>query len=98
MLAGDARWRTELVMRTWTVVYQGTRREEIVEEGELGSSALANFDKAARAGSLNGRAVTGMWIIDDAVAAGEVLRIYGRVGGELHSRHAASAARITVSG
>ena len=78
-------------MRTWTVVYQGTRREEVIEQGSLGSETLANFDKAAKAGSINGRAITGMWINDCSAAEHRVLRIYGRVGGDIHSRHAASA-------
>ena len=78
-------------MRTWTVVYQGTQREEVIEQGPFGSETLANFDKAAKAGSINGRAITGMWIIDCAAAEHQVLRIFGRVGSDIHSRHAASA-------
>jgi hypothetical protein len=78
-------------MRTWTVVYQGTQREEVIEEGSFGSETLANFDRAAKDGNINGRAITGMWIIDCSAAEDRVLRIYGRVGSDIHSRHAASA-------
>ena len=77
-------------MRTWTVVYQGTLREEIIEEGSLGEGVLGHFDKAAQAGRINERAISGMWITDHCVEAGAILRIYGRVGGDIQSRHAAS--------
>jgi hypothetical protein len=76
-------------MRTWTVVYRGTQREEIVEEGDLGGPALATFDKAASTGTLNGREVAGMWIVDGSSADADVIRIHGRVGVEMHARHAA---------
>lgn len=80
-------------MRTWTVVYQGTQREEIIEEGLLGPEALANFDRAAKAGRINGRVITGMWITAHPPIERSVLRIYGRVGRDIHSRHAASQSR-----
>ena len=71
-------------IRRWTVVYQSTQREEILEEGWLGSATLANFDKAAKAGRINGRPITGMWISDPAAASG-ILRIFGRVARDIDS-------------
>jgi len=76
-------------MRTWTVVYRGMQSEEVVEEGDLGEHAFATFDKAAAMGTLDGRAVTAMWIIDGSTADADVIRIHGRVGLDMHARHAA---------
>lgn len=69
---------TGCAVNTWTVVYQGTRRREIVEEGIFSSATFRNFDKSAKAGRLNERAVTGMWIVDHSTCGGRIVRRYER--------------------
>lgn len=84
-------------MQKWIVVYSDdTANNEIVKEGDFGAVELVRFDEVAEAGSLNGRKIHGMWIIDPATEQEDVIKIFGLVPEGLHSRHANYRRRLAT--
>ena len=57
------------------------------EERAPRASVLRRFDDAAKLGMHDGRAVIGMWLIDDATVPGDVIRYYGTVPREIVERN-----------
>jgi len=75
-------------MLKWIAVCEGGRRNPITtEKSNLESSALKEFDHAKAAGTLNGRRIIGMWMIDDVTEEANVIRICGSVPREIIQRH-----------
>jgi hypothetical protein len=74
-------------MRKWHVVYEGASRDVVVDEGEIRAVRLKHFDEAAATGTLAGRRVAAMWIIDHGTAQADVIRIHGRVPPLIEARH-----------
>ena len=75
-------------MLKWITVCEGTHRNPITAEtSSLEASALKEFDDAKATGTLNGRRIIGMWMIDDATEQANVIRIYGSVPREIIQRH-----------
>jgi hypothetical protein len=67
-------------MLVWYAIYKNTPQEE-THTGERvpRGAVLKRFDDAAKLGMHNGRAVSGMWLIDEATEQDNVIRIYGAV-------------------
>jgi hypothetical protein len=74
-------------MRKWHVVYEGAHHDVIVDEGEIRALRLKHFDEAAAAGTLGGRQIAAMWIIDHATPRADVIRVHGRVPRLIAARH-----------
>jgi hypothetical protein len=62
-------------MREWWAIYGDDLRRipELVKTGELKAPSFDGFAEAAKAGTLNGRGLVGMWIIDP----GTLIASYG---------------------
>lgn len=75
-------------MLKWIAVCEGAHRNPITtEKSNLEASALKEFDDAKAAGTLDGRRIIGMWMIDDATEQANVIRICGSVPREIIQRH-----------
>jgi hypothetical protein len=86
-------------MLLWYAIYMNKPQEEThTEEGAPRAAVLKRFDDTAKlAGMHDGRAVTGMWLIDEASGQGDVVRIYGAVPIEIRTRHETYLARTTAT-
>jgi hypothetical protein len=82
-------------MLLWCAVYKDKPPEDayVTEERAPRGAVLKRFDDAARLGMHNGRAVSGMWLIDEASEQEDVVRVFGSVPGHIRVRHEAYVAR-----
>jgi hypothetical protein len=84
-------------MLLWYAVYKNKPQEEThTEERAPRTTVLKRFDDTVKlAGMHDGRAVIGMWLIDEATD--DVVRIYGAVRVEIRTRHEVYLARTTAT-
>jgi hypothetical protein len=81
-------------MLLWYAVYKDEPQDAVhSEERAPPAAVLRRFDDAVQLGMHDGRAVIGMWLIDDATERHDVVRIYGAVPPAIGRRHAAYLAR-----
>ena len=90
-------------MIKWYVIFEDDPQREVlveevlvkeVEEGKLRADALKRFEDARTANELNGRETRGMWMIDDTTEQEDVIKIHGRVPGNIHDRFVERERRI----
>ncbi len=75
-------------MRKWHAIFEDDpQTDKDVEE------PLKRFEDAATAGEINGRKVIAMWIIDEATEQADVIKVAGRVPGNIARRHDAWKSR-----
>jgi hypothetical protein len=67
------------------------------EERAPRASVIRRFDGTAVLSMHDGRAVIGMWLIDDATAPGDVVRCHGTVAREIVERNLEYLARVTAT-
>jgi hypothetical protein len=84
-------------MLLWYAVYTNMPQEKThTEERAPRAAVLKRFDDTVKlAGMHDGRAVIGMWLIDQAT--NDVVRIYGAVPLEIRTRHVAYLTRTTAT-
>lgn len=71
----------------WYVVFEDDPQKQVtIEEGERDARMLKRFDDVQKTDTLEGREVRGMWIIDHATEQADVIKIYGRVRGDIRAR------------
>ena len=85
-------------MLLWCAAYAGIdRRTSSARETAPRAAVLKRFDDAAQLGMHDGRAVLGMWLIDDATEQADVIRVFGSVPAAITARHEAYLARTTAT-
>ena len=75
-------------MWQWHIAYEGDQR---AEERKIGPRAYATtkelFRAAAHARRLDGRAVSGMWVVDLDSEQEDVILLHGRAPADIHARY-----------
>ena len=69
-------------MKNWYVVYEDAPQDEVLVEGDI-----EHFERAAKAGNINGREIRGMWVIDHATEQADVIKIDRRVPPDIRIRY-----------
>ncbi len=90
-------------MINWCALFEdGDQREVLIEEAELSLRAgvLKRFVDARAANKINGRKVKGMWMwmINYATEQADVIKIHGRVPGDIKQRFLEREGRIARTG
>ena len=86
-------------MLLWYAIYKDKPEDTFhTEERAPRAAVLKHFDDAAKLlGMHDGRAVSGMWLINRATEQDDVIRIHGAVPIEIRARHQAYLARTTAT-
>jgi hypothetical protein len=86
-------------MLVWYAIYKNKPQDEThTEERAPRAAVLKRFDDTVKlAGMHDGRAVIGMWLIDEATEQRDVVRVYGNAPIEIRTRHEAYLARTTAT-
>ncbi len=85
-------------MLLWYTVYKDKPQDTPhAQERAPRAAVLKRFDDAAKLGMHDGRAVIGMWLIDEGTEQDDVVRRYGAVPLEIKVRHEAYLARTTAT-
>jgi len=77
-------------MKIWYVIFADEPRSEAVHQTWEGwPGALSQFEAARHTGVINGRYVTGMWVVDEDTPGADVVERHGRVPPHIKERHEA---------
>ena len=76
-------------MKNWYAVFEDDVQNPVTVEENLNSLGLKRFEKAAKAGSIGGRKVYGMWVTDHVSEQAYTIKRHGRVPGQVDALHKA---------
>ncbi len=85
-------------MIKWYAIFEDNPQREVlveeVEEGKFRAAALKRFEDARTANAIYGRDTRGMWMIDDTMEQGDVIKRHGSVPGNINIRFVERKRRI----